>query len=425
MIPLLELYKERWQVQSERVIKPGLAAIKQALDQLNNPQKGLSVVHFAGTNGKGSTLTFVEQIARQHGLTVGKFMSPCIVDIHDQIQINGRPIASEQLDELFQQLEKAGLSGKLTDFELLTVIAFLYFQQQQVDVVLLEAGMGGREDSTNVVEPIVSVIPSIALEHTNFLGTTLTSIAAHKAGIIKVNKPVIIGVLPEEAEQVILAEALQKQAQILKLGRDFDIHQVGQGEIYENAAQQLIIPALQRQLPGQHQAQNMALAITAFVEVAKALNVTPALYKVQAGVQNTSVPGRFEQVLPNLYFDGAHNPASIRTLVDTIKQQFPGQRIEFVLGILADKDVEAVLRILEEVGDAFYFVDLENERAIEAGQILQLSRAKEKTIIADEQMFLREQIPQQTIRIVTGSLYLLSEIRLKLKQNFSANRIEN
>ncbi|ATP41280.1 bifunctional folylpolyglutamate synthase/dihydrofolate synthase [Solibacillus sp. R5-41] len=415
MIPLLEYYKERWHVQSERVIKPGLAAIKQALERLNNPQNALSVVHFAGTNGKGSTLTFVEQIARQHGLTVGKFMSPCIVDIHDQIQINGHPIESEQLDGLFQQLEKAGLSGKLTDFELLTVIAFLYFKQQNVDLVLLEAGMGGREDSTNVVEPIVSIIPSIALEHTNFLGTTLMSIATHKAGIIKANKPVIIGGLPEEAEQVIIAEALQQQAKLLKLGRDFDVYEAEQGEVYENAVQHLVIPALQRQLPGQHQAQNMALAITAFFEVAKALNVSPVLNKVQAGVQNATVPGRFEQVLPNLYFDGAHNPASIRMLVDTIKQQFPGKRIEFVLGILADKDVEAVLRILEEVGDAFYFVNLENERAMKAAYILQLSRAKEKEIIADEQSFLREKIPQQTIRFVTGSLYLLSEIRLKLK----------
>ncbi|MEG0384371.1 MAG: folylpolyglutamate synthase/dihydrofolate synthase family protein [Solibacillus sp.] len=417
MIPLLEHYKERWHVQSERVIKPGLAAIVQALERLNNPQNALSVVHLAGTNGKGSTLTFVEQIARQHGLKVGKFMSPCIVDMHDQLQINGLPIVSEQLDELFQQLAKAGLSGKLTDFELLTVIAFLYFQQQKVDVVLLEAGMGGREDSTNVVEPIVSIIPSIALEHTNFLGTTLTSIAHHKAGIIKKNKPVIIGFLPEEAEQVIEEEALKQQAPLLKLGRDFEVHQTERGEMYENVAKQIVIPALNRQLLGHHQAQNMALAITAFFEVAKVLNVTPVLSKIQAGVQTTTVPGRFEQVSPNLYFDGAHNPASIGMLVHTIKQHFPGKRIEFVLGILADKDVAAILRMLEEVGDAFYFMDIDNERAMKATQLLQISRAKEKEIIEDEQSFLKEKIPSQTVRIVTGSLYLLSDIRLKLNPN--------
>ncbi|MGE7021052.1 bifunctional folylpolyglutamate synthase/dihydrofolate synthase [Solibacillus cecembensis] len=417
MIPLLEHYKERWHVQSERVIKPGLAAIVQALERLNNPQNALSVVHLAGTNGKGSTLTFVEQIARQHGLKVGKFMSPCIVDMHDQLQINGLPIVSEQLDELFQQLAKAGLSGKLTDFELLTVIAFLYFQQQKVDVVLLEAGMGGREDSTNVVEPIVSIIPSIALEHTNFLGTTLTSIAHHKAGIIKKNKPVIIGFLPEEAEQVIEEEALKQQAPLLKLGRDFEVHQTERGEMYENVAKQIVIPALNRQLLGHHQAQNMALAITAFFEVAKVLNVTPVLSKIQAGVQTTTVPGRFEQVSPNLYFDGAHNPASIGMLVNTIKQHFPGKRIEFVLGILADKDVAAILRMLEEVGDAFYFMDIDNERAMKATQLLQISRAKEKEIIEDEQSFLKEKIPSQTVRIVTGSLYLLSDIRLKLNPN--------
>lgn len=417
MIPGLEQYKEKWYVASDRAIKPGLQAIKNALALMGNPQQRLAVVHFAGTNGKGSTLTFLEQMLRQQGLRVGKFMSPCILDVHDQIQIDGSPITPVQMDTVFQKLHASNISGKLTDFELLTCAAFLNFAKEDVDIVLLEAGMGGREDSTNVVEPLVSVIPSIALEHTNFLGTTLTSIANHKAGIIKANKLVIIGILPDEAEQVIKDEALRKQAPILKLGQDFKVCAGEQGDIYENAAKQIVIPALQRQLLGQHQAQNMALAITAFFEVAQVLNVTPALSKVQAGVQNATVPGRFEQVSPNLYFDGAHNPASIRMLVETIKQQFPGKRIEFVLGILADKDVEAVLRILEEVGDAFYFMDIDNERAMKAMQLLQISRATEKEIIDDEQTFLREKIPINTVRIVTGSLYLLSDIRLEFNLN--------
>lgn len=415
MIPGIEQYKGKWNVASDRAIKPGLQAIKDALALMGNPEQRLAVVHLAGTNGKGSTLTFLEQILRQHGLRVGKFMSPCILDVHDQIQIDGSPITPVQMDSVFQHLHASNISGKLTDFELLTCAAFLHFAKGDVDIVLLEAGMGGREDSTNVVETLVSIIPSIALEHTNFLGTTLASIAHHKAGIIKANKPVIIGSLPEEAEKVIRDEALQQQAPLLKLGQDFDIHEAEQGDVYENAAKNLVIPALQRQLLGQHQAQNMALAITAFFEVAQVLNVIPVPNKVQAGVQNAMVPGRFEQVSPNLYFDGAHNPASIRMLVETVKQHFPGKRIEFVLGILADKDVEEVLRILEEVGDAFYFMDIVNERAMKADHILRMSRAQEKKIIGNEQSFLREKIPQQTIRIVTGSLYLLSDIRLKLK----------
>lgn len=142
MIPKLDDYKRKWNVESDLSIKPGLEAIKAALTALHHPQDQLQVVHIAGTNGKGSTLTFIEQIAKNHGLTVGKFMSPCIVDVHDQIQINGEPITNKEMDKIFQQLSLSGLSGKLTDFELLTCIAFLYFAKKKVDLVLLEAGMG-------------------------------------------------------------------------------------------------------------------------------------------------------------------------------------------------------------------------------------------------------------------------------------------
>ena len=223
MIPLLNDYKEKWQVESETSIKPGLAAMKQALEKLQHPEQSLQVIHIAGTNGKGSTLTFIEQMARLHGLTVGKFMSPCIKDVHDQIQINETPISAKDMDNVFQQMAQAGISALLTDFELLTCAALLHFKQHKVELVLLEAGMGGREDSTNVVDPLVSVIPSIALEHTNFLGTTIDQIAAHKAGIIKQKKPVIVGRLPEEALAVVSAEAKKKQAPLTVLGKEIDV----------------------------------------------------------------------------------------------------------------------------------------------------------------------------------------------------------
>lgn len=211
MIPNFDHYKEKWQVKSDDIIKPGLTAIEEALSYLGNPEQTLRVVHLAGTNGKGSTLTFLEAIAQEHGLRVGKFMSPCIVDVHDQIQIAGQPITEAEMDQVFQQMHEVGLSGKLTDFELLTVAAFLHFVNGQVDIALIEAGMGGLLDSTNVVTPIVSIIPSIALEHTKFLGDTLESIAHHKAGIIKQQRPVIIGDLPGEAKRVVDAVAVRKK----------------------------------------------------------------------------------------------------------------------------------------------------------------------------------------------------------------------
>ena len=163
----------------------------------------------------------------------------------------------------------------------------------------------------------------------------------------------------------------------------------------------------------------MALAITAFLEVARKFSITPSIDHIQQGVHNAQLAGRFEQVLPNLYFDGAHNPASIRTLVDTVKQHFGTKRIELVVGILADKDVPSILTILEEVGDLFYFVDIVNKRAMPATTIYQLSKAREKAIIQDVVPLLQQPLDDNTIRIVTGSLYLLSEIRQKVRKDGS------
>lgn len=411
MIPLLEVYKERWQVESEQAIKPGLEAIEFALRKLGEPQKQLNVVHLAGTNGKGSTLAFIEGMALEYGLSVGKFMSPCIVDVHDQIQVDGRPITNEQMDRMFQQLVKAGLSGKLTDFELLTAVALLYFAEQSPDLVLIEAGMGGREDSTNVVTPIVSVVPSIALEHTNFLGNTLTSIAYHKAGILKENRPAVIGDMTEEVTEVFEKEAIQKNVLLSKFGKDFFVTKLDGTETYEYPLQQITISDLQRQLLGKHQGHNMVLAITAFLEVIKKFELLLDVQKIRNGVNNATLAGRFEQIRPNLYFDGAHNPASIQSLVDTVKENFPNKRIEFIIGLLADKDIKTILQLLEEVGDAFYFANIHNERAMQAMTLYELSQAKEKQIIDDVNEFLQGLVKGDTVRIVTGSLYLLSEIR--------------
>lgn len=414
MIPQFDQYKEKWFVQSDDVIKPGLTAIQEALKRVGNPEQKLQVVHIAGTNGKGSTITFLEAIAKEHGLRVGKFMSPCILDVHDQIQVAGTPITSVEMDIVFEQMQQAGLNGKLTDFELLTVAAFLHFVNSRVDVALIEAGMGGLLDSTNVVTPIVSIIPSIALEHTNFLGNTLASIAHHKAGIIKQNRPVIIGEIPLEARTVIYEQALMKNAHVLALGDQFHMEPTVDGEIYTNDEKGLSLSIVKRKMKGKHQGQNMAMAITAFFEVATALHVPISIPCILAGVERANVLGRFEEVLPAVILDGAHNPASAEKLVATIREEFPEEEITFVVGILADKDVEAVLRQFEQVSDCFYFVDIDNPRAMSAEAILNLSNAKDKHILQDCTSFIKEQSGKQKKTIVSGSLYLLAEIRSAL-----------
>ncbi|MDN4494535.1 bifunctional folylpolyglutamate synthase/dihydrofolate synthase [Ureibacillus aquaedulcis] len=417
MIPRLDDYKKKWEVASDQSIKPGLDAMKEALRLLNNPEKNLAFVHVAGTNGKGSTITFLEGISRRHGLNVGKFMSPCIVDVHDQLQINGIPISEKEMDDVFSRLKNAGLSGKLTDFELLTCAAFLYFSQQELDFVLLEAGMGGLEDSTNVITPIVSIITSIALEHTKFLGTTIESIAVHKAGIIKQNTPVVVGRLPIEASAVVDNAAFDKRASLIELGDHFEVSIDGSSEVYTNDEKGLQIKNIVRALPGKHQADNMAIAITAFFEVAEFLDITADLDKIRKGIYGACLPGRFEEVLPNVYFDGAHNPASAEKLVQTIKGEFSDEKIRFVVGMLGDKDVRAVLHLLEQVSDEFYFVDFANDRAMTAKEMLSLSNASHASSLKDYTSFLEAASTSEGKTFVTGSLYLLTEIRGSLIKN--------
>ena len=415
MIPKFNSYKEKWNVLSDDVIKPGLTAIEEALAQVGNPEKKLRVVHLAGTNGKGSTLTFLESIAKEHGLRVGKFMSPCILDVHDQIQVEGRAITEAEMNRVFQQMQAAGLSGKLTDFELLTVATFLHFVASNVDIALIEAGMGGLLDSTNVVTPIVSIIPSIALEHTNFLGDTIESIARHKAGIIKPDRPVIIGELPLEAKNIVYQEAKKIHSSVFELNHQFYVEQRNDGESYVHNDNGFLITKLTRTMKGAHQANNMALAITAFFEVATTCRIQVSKEAIQKAVENATILGRFEEILPYIFLDGAHNPASAEKLIETIKHEFPEEQISFVIGILADKAVKEILLQFEQVSDYFYFVDFSNSRAMAAQKMLELSNASHKAVLEDYVQFLQQQSESKSRTIVSGSLYLLTEVRSRLK----------
>lgn len=405
MITGFEQYKEKWQITSENAIKPGLEAMKQALALLGHPEREIKCIHIAGTNGKGSTLSFLDAILREHGKTVGKFMSPCILNVHDQIQINGKNITPEEMDALFQEMKEAGLDGKCTDFELLTCAAFLYFRNKQVDIALIEAGMGGLLDSTNVILPLASIIPSISLEHTNFLGNTLSDIAVHKAGIIKPGVPVVVGKLPEAALDIVKKEASEKNATLYVLGQEFTVEEGGRF-----TSPEVQLSSLERKMPGMHQAENMALAIKVFLLTSE--NAEAELIK--QGVASATLPGRFEEVLPNVYFDGAHNPASAEKLVSTLREQFPRKNIEFVIGMLADKDVEAVLRLLETVSTTFTFVNFDNERAMKAKDLIKKSRAVDRRITHNPLEYLLESSGERTIKVVTGSLYLLTILRAQL-----------
>lgn len=397
------LYKKKWKVASETIIKPGLEAIQTALTKLGNPQNKHHIIHVAGTNGKGSTIAFLSAIAKEHGLAYGSFTSPSIIDVHDQIQVNGVPATPEQMDHAFQKMFQAGLSGMLTDFELLTVVAFLILEEEALDVVFIEAGMGGRFDSTNVIDRSVAVIPSISIDHTNFLGKTIEKISWHKAGILKENGKLVIGALSYEANKIVLEEARQKNSVVMEYKKAFSI--VGNTYTYEDTQFHHLYP----QMLGEHQLSNMSLAITALLES----NFSLKECQVQAAVKKASLPGRMEKMTEHVYFDGAHNKASIDALVDTIKEQFPNKRIHFIVGILKDKDYLYMLRKLEEVASSFEFVDFHHERALSASILYKHCSYSAKRITIDADEIKLEGNTRTDITIVTGSLYFISEIKNK------------
>ncbi|MFJ7826940.1 bifunctional folylpolyglutamate synthase/dihydrofolate synthase [Psychrobacillus sp. NPDC096623] len=396
-------YKIKWNIKSETEIKPGLENIQAALKKLGNPQDKHKIIHVAGTNGKGSTIAFLTALANEHGLAYASFTSPSIVDVHDQIQINSIPVTEKQMDKAFSFMQQRGISGMLTDFELLTVTAFIVFETLELDIVFIEAGMGGRLDSTNVMKTSVAVIPSISIDHTNFLGDTLEKISWHKAGILKQNSQLVIGTFLEPAKTIIYNEAKEKNANILEYTKEFQIEK--QQYTYE----EFTFSNLNPKMIGQHQQSNMALAITALLISGFVLEES----SVQTAVKDARLPGRMEKIRENLYMDGAHNQASTDALVETMKEQFPNRPIHFIVGILKDKDYVYMLRKLEEIGSSFEFVNFQHERALNANILYKYCTNSAKSITLDAIQLDLVKKSENGITIVTGSFYFITEVKEK------------
>ncbi|MER2077537.1 bifunctional folylpolyglutamate synthase/dihydrofolate synthase [Psychrobacillus psychrotolerans] len=396
-------YKTKWNIESETIIKPGLEMIQAAMQKLGNPQDKHKVIHVAGTNGKGSTIAFLTALAGEHGLSYGSFTSPSIVDVHDQIQINGIPITEKQMDKAFALMQKRGISGMLTDFELLTVAAFLIFETMELDVLFIEVGMGGRLDSTNIMKNSIAVIPSISIDHTNFLGDTIEKISWHKAGILKTNSQLVIGSLLEPAKKIMYKEAEDKNAGVIEYDKNFRVEK----ERY--TYKEYSFANLNPQMIGEHQQSNMALAITALLISGFDL----AEPKVQVAVKNARLPGRMEKIRDNLYMDGAHNRASVDALVETLKERFPDKQIHFIVGILKDKEYSVMLRKLEEIGSSFEFVNFQHKRALDAKVLYNLCKNSSKVIKEEVGEVDLNDNSEYSVTIVTGSFYFIAELKEK------------
>lgn len=389
-----------------------LEKITHALDLLGNPHLELPVIHVAGTNGKGSTIAFLRQLFQAHGLRVGSFVSPHMVSVHDRICIDSQPISDPDFQDYLQKVydleqEVAALYEPFRYFEVMVLIMFLYFQDQQPHVALVEVGIGGLLDTTNVVAPALSVITSIGMDHQDLLGSTLGEIAEQKAGIIKESVPVVLGPLCPETTAICRQIALDKQVPVYQFGQEFT-YKAGQFSNTDIDLSELVLG-----LAGPHQEENAAVALQTFLLYMASIEKATLPPLIKTALAQTSWPGRLELVAqePKIYLDGAHNVPAIDRLIEFIQEQ--EEPVTILFSALRRKDFQEMLELLEE---KLPHTPLVLTSFAYDGALSEENR-QDREYVEDYRTFIEDwQSDGQGILIITGSLYFISEVRQIFKK---------
>ena len=365
----------------KRGSSPGLDAVRELLAVLGHPEREINVIHIAGTNGKGSVLAFLSSILTESGCRVGRYISPTIHSYEERFQINGEAITQEKLEQYYGRMEEALFEmeewseRKPTLFEVETALAFLYFAEEGVDFALIETGMGGTLDATNVVErPLLTLISSVSFDHKEFLGDTLAEIAGEKAGIIKEHVPVIVSENVPEVCQVIRERAEEKEAPAIFLTED--MAQVKEesvkGSTFIWKKHRFFIP-----LPGRHQVSNAVTALAA-AEKLWEMGVWPSFSwtVMRQGLAKTRWQGRLEilRERPLVIRDGAHNPDGARRLAQFLEKHFTNRRILYIMGVLKDKEYKEMLSFLAPFGEELYAFRPDNPRGLAAETLAEVAK---------------------------------------------------
>lgn len=433
-----EIENNQW-IAHYRTDQPhfGLERMVELLALRGNPHLKLKVIHVGGTNGKGSTIAFLKKMLEKLGLRVGVFSSPYLIHYTDQISINGESISEARLEALMADYQSllegeavANLQGT-TEFEIITALAYDYFASEQVDVAIMEVGMGGLFDSTNVCQPILTGITTIGLDHVALLGDTLEAIAEQKAGIIKQGMPLVTGRIAPEALAVIDRIAEGKDAPRLAYGTDYQVrHQesVVTGEVfdYTSAVRQ---GRFQTSLLGLYQIENAGMAIalldTFCQEDGRELASNDFLGQA---LEETSWPGRLEIVSrdPLMILDGAHNPHAIKALLVTLQERFADYHKEILFTCIKTKALEDMLDLLGAMPDTeLTLTHFADSRATDESVLKEAAKSRNLSY-QDWHDFLEQNVTdkkeeKQTVRIVTGSLYFLSQVRVYLMERKNEN----
>ena len=410
---------QEWLKKSESIPrKHGLYRMEAILSALGNPERGLKSIHIAGTNGKGSTAAMVTAFAKAHGLRVGTFTSPHMDSIRERIQLDGVPLGEEpfwQAASVVREVERCLFEewGAFNYFEILTAMMFVVFQREAVDLAIIEVGIGGLLDNTNVGHPLVSVITTIGLDHQDLLGSTLEEITAQKAGIIKAGQQVVVGPVTRECMDVIRSTASQQGATVQAFGEDFSLVE----DSYQD--DELTIPLKQLALNGAFQKENATVAIRAFRSWMEATGRSVQPECIEAALRVVSWPGRMEmlQETPLVMIDGAHNLPAIERLVQNMTAHV-GKKQTLLFSALTRKDSQQMLlRLQEALPDVNIILT-----SFHPSRGMSIARSDVEAYLDSPKVSYEESFEEVIARFasstddeselwVTGSLYFIAEVR--------------
>lgn len=398
-------------------IKPGVKRMKWMLSKLDHPEDNIQAVHVVGTNGKGSTVSYLRNALVANNYEVGTFTSPYIVTFNERISINGVPITNDELVDLVQivkpiseRLETETDLGPATEFEIITLIMFVYFGSiRPVDFVIVEAGLGALNDSTNVFQPIMTVLTSIGLDHTNILGDTYMDIAREKAGVIKPSVPLVYSIKPKDALHFVREVVETNYNKGLELDRD--IHVISDDAEFTYRYESYELENIQLKMIGQHQHENAALAITTLIEMFQRGIIQLDFNKMIDAIENTTWSGRIEKVKdqPLILIDGAHNKESIDALVNTLNQYYSDKKIDVLFAAIEGKPIGKMLNSLEDVANRFYVTTFDFPKALPIDAVYDYLEHDHIEKIQNYNSFIDEYDGE--LLVITGSLYFISEVR--------------
>jgi dihydrofolate synthase/folylpolyglutamate synthase len=394
----------------------GLENITELLERIGNPQWSVPVVHVTGSNGKGSTSSFVNEILREAGFKTALYTSPHLNDFRERIRVNGSMVSKEAIVASTRKVQEVYNPDRTTFFEFTTAVAFDCFAQARPDLAIVEVGLGGRLDATNTTSPIVTVITDVSREHEDYLGVGITSIAREKAGIIKRGVPVVSGATRREARAVIRDVAAKAAAPLKEFGSHFWCVRTG-SDRFTYRSHTTTIEGVCPPLPGSYQIKNACIAIAVVEElIARGCHIPKEA--ISSGIEKTRFPGRFEIVRrkPDVIIDGAHTPEGLRLVKSAFRRLYPDVRPLLLLGILADKNYELLARIIAPLAKEVVCVPPQGNRALEPQVLARLIQnmgvpARSAPTINQGFDLLLQEASEQDVVLAAGSLYMIGPVR--------------